>query len=212
MKKILIIFLIPVFTSLTALGQSDSEALKILEKFSSIASAAPSVSMKFKLITEDQAENRKDTLAGDLILKKDNYRLSLPNNTVWYNSETSWSYLPAENEVTISKPDKNDNSFQNKPSLIFSMYKSGYKCRLVEERSDSYIIDLYPVDIKSDMVRARLVIGKSRTDLKSLEYKKRDGIVVTLQVTDYNLTVKAVTDTFTFIKDKYKGVDVIDIR
>ena len=44
--------------------------------------------------------------------------------------------------------------------MIFSMYKKGYKSRLIEEKSDSYLIDLYPEDIKSDLVRVRLSIGK----------------------------------------------------
>ena len=62
----------------------------------------------------------------------------------------SWSYLIAEKEVTINKADKKDNSFQNRPSAIFSMYKEGYKCRLIEDKPDLAIIDLYPEDIKSE--------------------------------------------------------------
>ncbi|MBE3086283.1 MAG: hypothetical protein IMZ64_08720, partial [Bacteroidetes bacterium] len=123
-----------------------------------------------------------------------------------------WSYLPAEKEVTITKADKKDNSFQNRPSEIFSMYKNGYKSRLIEERSDSYIIDLYPEDIKSDLLRVRLSIGKSLMNLKSLEYKKRDGIVVTLHVREYNLKLKPEADAFIFRPEKFKGVEVIDMR
>ena len=63
------------------------------------------------------------------------------------------------------------------------MYKNGYKCRLIEEKADSYIIDLYPEDIKSDLLRVRLSIGKSLLNLKTLEYKKRDGVIITLNVT-----------------------------
>ena len=40
--------------------------------------AAPSVSMKFDLVTVDQAENTKNTLTGSIILSKDKYRLELP--------------------------------------------------------------------------------------------------------------------------------------
>ena len=70
------------------------------------------------------------------------------------------------------------------------MYKKGYKTRLIEERSDSYIIDLYPEDIKGDLIRVRLTVGKSLMNLKSLEYKKRDGIIITIKIDEYNLTVK----------------------
>ena len=193
-------------------AQTDPEANKVLEKFSSIAQAAPSVSMKFKLITDDLVEKSSDTLAGSVILSKDRYKLDLPGNTVWFNGDVSWSYLAAEKEVTITKPDKKDNSFQSKPSGIFTMYKKGYKTRLIEERNDSWLIDLYPEDIKSELIRVRLTIGKELTDLKKLEYKRNDGVVITVVVGEYNLKYKPEQDTFVFKPEKYKGTEIIDMR
>ena len=179
-------------------GQNDPEAVKILDKFSANALGAPSVSIKFELVTTNQTDNTNDTLAGSVILSKDKYKLDLPDNIIWFNGETSWSYLPAEKEVTITKADKKDNSFQSRPSLIFSMYKKGYKSRLIEERADSYIIDLYPEDIKTEILRVRLTIGKTLLNLNSLEYKKRDGIIITVHVKEYDLKVKPESDTFVF--------------
>lgn len=212
MKHNLTGFLILSLFSLKASGQNDAEAVKILDKFSSNALSAPSVSMKFNLVTIDQIENKNDTLTGSVILSKDKYKLELPDNIVWFNGETSTSYLPAEKEATITKPDKKDHSFQNRPSSIFSMYRNGYKSRFIEERQDSYIIDLYPEDIKTDLVRVRLSIGKNSLDLRTLEYKRKDGIVSTLIVTEYNLKIKPDTDTFLFNSEKFKDVEIIDMR
>jgi outer membrane lipoprotein carrier protein len=198
--------------TLNITGQNDPEAIKILDKFSENALKAPSVSMKFKMITTNLTDNTNDTLEGSVILSKDKYRLDLPDNTVWFNGEISWSYLSAEKEVTITKADKKDNNFQSRPSLIFSMYKKGYKSRLIEERPDSYIIDLYPEDIKSELLRVRLSIGKSLLNLISLEYKRKDGIINTLHVNEYNLKVKPESDTFIFQPGKYKDAEVIDMR
>jgi outer membrane lipoprotein-sorting protein len=206
--------IIPLFLiqSLNIFAQNDKAATGILDKFSSSASSAPSVSMKFDMITLDQPANTKDTVSGNIILSRDKYNLDLGYNIIWFNGETSWSYLTHEKEVTVSKPDKKDNSFMSKPSAIFSMYKTGYKCRLIDEKAGSYIIDLYPEDLKSDMVRVRLVIGKEKLDLKNLEYKKKDGVTVMLNVLSYDLTTKPGPETFLFHPEKYKGVDIIDIR
>jgi outer membrane lipoprotein carrier protein len=212
MKHNLIGFLILSLFSLKASGQNDAEAVKILDKFSSVALSAPSVSMKFNLVTIDQIENKNDTLTGSVILSKDKYKLELPDNIVWFNGETSTSYLPAEKEATITKPDKKDHSFQNRPSSIFSMYRNGYKSRFIEERQDSYIIDLYPEDIKTDINRVRLSIGKNSLDLRTLEYKRKDGIVITLIVSEYNLKIKPDADTFLFHPEKFKDVEIIDMR
>ena len=59
--------------------------------------------MKFKLITTNQTDKTNDTVEGSVILSKDKYKLDLPDNILWFNGETSWSYLPAEQEVTITK-------------------------------------------------------------------------------------------------------------
>lgn len=212
MKKLILFGFISILLTINALGQNDPKAITVLDKFSSVASSAPSVSMKFLLITVDQIENTKDTLAGSVILSKDSYKLDLPDNIVWFNGETSWSYLPAEQEVTITKPSKKDNSFQSQPSLIFSMYKKGYKTRLIEEKQDSYMIDLYPVDIKNDIIRVRLLLEKPSLVLKSFEYKKRDGIIITLLVNDYNLKEVPDPGIFTFPQGKYKDADIVDMR
>ncbi len=207
-----ILFLSLVFPALAVYSQTDPAAVKILDKFSSVAASAPSISMKFDLITTDQAEGSTKTVSGSIILSKDKYRLDLPDNIVWFNGETSWSYLPEEKEVTINKPDKKDNSFQSRPSSIFSMYKKGYKIRLIEEQPDFYLIDLYPEDIKSDNIRIRLKIGKPAYDLYSAEYKYRNGITVLLKVKEYDLKKKSEASVFVFPADQYKGAEVIDMR
>jgi outer membrane lipoprotein carrier protein len=211
MRSISAILLLLLFSQ-NVIGQNDPEAIKILDKFADNALKSPSISMKFRLITTNQTDNTNDTLAGSVVLSKDKYKLDLPDNIVWFNGETFWSYLPAEKEVTITRADKKDNTFPNRPSLIFSMYKKGYKSRLIEEKTDSYIIDLYPEDIKSDLLRVRLSIGKALLNLISLEYKKRDGIIVTLHVNEYDLKAKPDPGTFIFQPGKFKDVEVIDMR
>ncbi len=211
--KIRIIILVSLIVLLAdASAQTDPAALKILDRFSSNALSAPSVSIKFKLVNDDLAENSSDTLTGSVIISKENYKLELPNNKIWFNGKESWSYLEAEKEVTITRPDKKDNSFQSKPSGIFTMHKKGYKTRLLDENSSAWIIDLYPEDLKSEIIRIRLTIGKTSTDLKRIEYKRNDGVVITILVTDYNLKVKPDNDTFQFRPEKYKDVEVIDMR
>ncbi len=207
--NILVPFLL---TASIVAGQNDPAALKILDSFSEKSLAAPSVSMKFELVTVNQMDNSNESISGSIILSKNKYRLELPDNITWFNGETVWSYLIAEKEVTINKADKKDNSFQNRPSTIFSMYKEGYKCRLIEDKPDQATIDLYPEDIKSEHLRVRLIIGKALLDLRSLEYKKRDGIVITLNVVNYDLKQKPEPNSFVYPQSEYKGVEVIDMR
>lgn len=193
-------------------GQTDPAAIKILDKFSAVALGSPSVSIKFKLITINQTEQTNDTVSGSITISKDMYRLELPDNITWFNGSATWNYLIAEKEVTVTKPDKKDDSFMNRPSSLFGLYKKGYKTRFIEENSNSYVVDLYPEDIKSDLIRIRLMIGKSASDLIGAEYKRKDGIIIYLVVNEYNLKSKPDPSVFTFNPQNYKGVEVIDMR
>ncbi len=193
-------------------AQNDPQALKILDKFSSLAQAAPSVSLKFKMITIDQSQQKNDTVKGFLLMSKDRYRLEMPDYITWFNGSVSWNYLLKEKEVTITKPGKKDDSFIAKPSSIFTLYKKGFKTRLVEENGTSYIVDLYPEDINSELVRIRMAVGKVKSDLIGAEYKRKDGISVYLVVNDYNLKAVPVPADFVFDQKKYKDAEVIDMR
>jgi outer membrane lipoprotein-sorting protein len=201
-----------VFIFLTAYPQNDREAVKILDRFSELALTAPSVSIKFDMETIDQAEGTNATVSGSILLSKDKYILDIPDNTIWFNGETSWSYLPAEKEVTIAKPDKKDDSFLSKPSSVFSIYKKGYKLRLLEEKADSYLIDLYPETLDSDHVRIRINIAKTSLDLKSIEYRYKNGVTVILTVKEYDLKQNPDNSVFIFHPEKYKGVEINDMR
>jgi hypothetical protein len=92
------------------------------------------------------------------------------------------------------------------------MYKSDYKTRLIEELRDSWVIDLYPEDINNNLIRIRLTIGKTQNDLKKLEYRRKDGMVMYINVNEYNLNIRPEQNFFVFDRTKYRGVDVIDMR
>ncbi len=211
MKKIFTI-LFAVIISGTVFSQEDLAAIKVLDQFSALAKVAPSVSIEFTMMTADIQENRKDTVDGKVVIQGDKYRLTLPESTIWYNGIDSWNYMPTVNEVTISKPEPGENSFFSKPSLLYTMYKEGYKPRLIEEKASEYIIDLYPVDIKMDLVRIRLVISKPGLTLKMADYKTKNGVTLTMTVKDYNLKYKPDVSFFRFDPSKYKGIEVIDMR
>jgi outer membrane lipoprotein carrier protein len=213
MKKIGVIFSLFALTlTLSLSGQKDPEAVKVLTDFSRKASSAPSVKISFTLVTDDSQEGTSETVSGSAVISGDKYVLDLPDNKVWSDGKTVWSYLPDVNEVTITEPDREDKSFTSKPSMLFSLYEEGYKIRLIDQTAGEWVIDLYPEDLSVNMVHIRLTIGKSALDLKSAEYRTKDGITVTLTADKYDLSFKPGSGYFTFDPAGHKGVDIIDMR
>jgi len=211
MRNKTVILFLSLFT-LTLSAQKDPEALQVLSDFSRKATQAPSVTMDFRLTTNDSKAGDVTTMSGSAIISGDKYRLKLDDYNIWTDGSSVWNYSPDVNEVTITATDPDDDSFITRPSLLFTMYEEGYKIRLIEQTADEWVIDLYPEAITSDLIRIRLRIGKTRYDLNGAEYKTKDGITMTLIVDRYDLTFKPATDFFTFNPADYKGVDVIDMR
>jgi len=211
MRKQTVILLLSLIT-LTLSAQKDPEALKIMSEFSRKATEAPSVTIDFKLITNDSKAGDVTTMSGSAIISGDKYKLVLDDYNIWTDGSNVWNYLPDANEVTITETDPDDDSFITRPSLLFTMYEEGYKIRLVEQTASEWVIDLYPEDIASDLIRIRLKIGKTLYDLIGAEYKTKDGVTITLTVDKYDLTFKPAGDFFTFKPADYKDVDIIDMR
>lgn len=212
MKKIPLIPLFLLFVSALLNAQPEADARKILDSFSSKALSAPSVSMTFKIVTVDQIENTNTSMDGSIVIVKDKYKLILPENTTWFNGSDSWNYMPDVNEVTITKPKTTDDSFISKPSSLFTLYKKGYKNRIISETANLVVVDMYPEDIKNDLVRIRLTISKPDFKLKNAEYKTRNGILITLNVNDYSLNSRYESTFFIFDPKVYKGIEIVDLR
>src|SRR5665647_3238619 len=207
MRKQTVILLLSLLT-LTLSAQKDPEALQVLSDLSRKATTAPSVTIDFKLITNDSKAGDVTTMSGSAIISGDKYKLVLDDYNIWTDGSNVWNYLPDANEVTITETDPDDDSFITRPSLLFTMYEEGYKIRLVEQTASEWVIDLYPEDIASDLIRIRLKIGKTLYDLIGDEYKTKAGVTITLTVDKYDLTFKPASDFFTFKPADYKDVDI----
>lgn len=193
-------------------SQKDPEARLILDAFSEPALSAPAVSMKFKLRVEDKIEQTSRESEGQVIIQDDMYKLELPDNIIWFDGNATWNLAPQVKEVTVTLPDPGDNTFLTSPSSLFDMYREGFKYRLTGESEEAYVIDLYPEDpADTEFSIIRLVIDRQHR-LVSAEYKRKDGIELFVEITEYSLDNEYASDHFTFDPEAYPGVDIIDMR
>ena len=210
--KLTLALAITLAPSLSLSAQKDPEAVRVLEEFSRKAASAPSVKIDFTVDANDTREGDITTVSGSAVILGDSYRVTTDDNVILSDGKAVWNYLPDVNEVTITEPDPEEGSFMARPSLLFSMYEKGYKVRLLEQNAKDWVIDLYPEDINVSLVRIRLKIGKTLYDLRTAEYRTKDGMTVTLTADKYDLTFRPAPGYFTFNPADYKGVEVIDMR
>jgi len=197
--------------SILLYGQQDPAAKSILDKFSGAALSSPAVSMSFMMKIHDRVEQSASESEGTVVIMDSMYKLTIPDNTIWFNGSATWTLTPEVKEVTVTLPDPEDNTFLTSPSSIFTMYRNDFKYRLVEERAEGSIIDLYPEEpAETDFSRIRLVIKNEK--LIAAEYRRKDGIDMHIDITGYRLDKSYKSEYFTFNRDAHPGVDVIDMR
>lgn len=209
--RLIVLFTIIFFGTTGASGQQDPVAGKILERFSEKALQAPAVTMQFTITLTDAMEGTSETVEGEISISGNRYRLRIPDNIIWYNGESVWTYTPDYEEVTITDPDTTTSLFITNPSALFSLHREGYKYRLMEETAAGSVIDLYPGDINTDFSRIRLLIGRDGS-LAETEYKRKDGITLYLKVKSYDLGKSYPDSWFAFDSTEYSNVEIIDMR
>ncbi len=202
-------FLIPVFAS----AQKDPEATKILDGFSKNALEAKAVYMKFSLIVHDKVEQTTKESEGEVVIENNKYKLVLPDNIIWYDGSATWTLAPEVKEVTVTLPDVEDNSFLTSPSSLFSLYRENFKYRMIEDNDEVSHIYLYPEDpVETDLSIIKLAVHNKTYSLVSAEYKRKDGIDLLINISEYRLDKTFDPDFFRFNASDYPDVDIIDMR
>ena len=207
--RFILFFLIVI--SGTLFGQKDPVAKSVLDKFSEKALTAQSVMLDFSLTVTDEVNSTTSESQGVLIVKGDMYKLDLPENIIWFNGTTIYTYAPEVEEVTVTEPDPDDEKFLSSPGLLFTLYRDGYKYRLIGESPDGYLIDLYPEEPVTEFSRIRLHITRNHL-LAEAEYKRKDGITMVITINNSDLTKKYPESFFNFDPGNYSEVEIIDMR
>lgn len=215
MKKIVFSTLSFLAVVLLAWAQYDPKAQAILDEMSNKFKTYSSYKATFTYSMNNTAANVKEPeVKGDITVKGNKYKLTLPKQEIFNNGTTVWTYMKDVNEVNISNYDPNDDDMS--PSKIYTMYKKGYKYVYVGDKTVGsavhQMIELVPEDRKNRFTKVKLEIGKTDKTLKNWKLYEKNGNVYEYKVTSFTPNVAVEDATFTFNKSKYPNVTEIDLR
>lgn len=219
-KIILLLIACVVFSGLKAqkskLAQ-DPEAKKILDKLSAKTKSHKSIRIKFSYTIENLREDFSETHKGYAFMKGEKYKLLIPGTEIFSDGKNVWRYLKDAEEITISKPEKEDETISN-PAKLFTIYESGFKYKYLgketvnNEKFD--LVDLFPEKPgKKDYSRIRLRINKSMNTISTIKTFGKTGNNFTVNVLEFKPDVQISDNLFTFDKKKYPSdIEIIDTR
>jgi len=206
-----------VFCWAAGYAQQDQKAKEILEKVTKSTQGYSSISASFNYLMENKTEDIHEENKGHIILKGNQYYLSLPTlgMQMYNNGKTVWTYMKDANEVTVANAGDEMNEAMD-PSKLFTIYNHGFNYKFVDEKTVDgepvYVIDLFPESKEIEYSKIRIQVEKKRMVIKRAEMIGKEGNNYIVEVNDLKTDVPTKESDFVFDKSKFKDVEVVDLR
>lgn len=201
---------------LASFAQQDAKAKEILDKVSAKTKSYSTIKVEYSFVHENLEDDIKEVSNGKLSLKGNKYVLDFMGNTVFCDSKTIWSYIKDANEVNISAIEEDSESLFN-PANMFTVYEKGFKFTFVNERFEKghalQVIDLFPENVEeSEYSKIRISVDKDKNQIFKINYFGKDANRFIIEVTKFTANETMGDETFLFNKEKFPGVEIVDMR
>lgn len=192
-------------------AQNNPQAEKILADLL-VAAKTNAIKTSFKLTLREKNDSQPQSTSGTFTLKGNKFVLEMDAMKSWFDGKTQWSYVPQNNEVSITEPTEKELSETN-PMAILSSFKS--KCIIrfsTKVKSDqNYCIEMTP-KIKNDISNIEVQVNKSTGNLFSIKLTNKNGSTSLLALSNFQKGINVTDNIFIFNASKYKGATVNDLR
>lgn len=214
-KFIITCFIFSAITSFS-FAQKDPKAKEILDGVSQKYKSLKGLKASFEFSYEDLVDGRSQSQNGDITIKGDKYHLKLPEQEIFNNGKTVWTYIESGNykEVTINNASEMGDELT--PSSIYTIYQKGYNYRLLGEKTENKVV-IQEIELLSDKPSAPfgkviLHIDKVNKDLIGWEIFDDQGGVFKYRFKSIDSNADVPDDYFTFNPQKYGKIEIIDLR
>jgi outer membrane lipoprotein-sorting protein len=194
-------------TSATIYAQNDAKAKTLLSEVSTKVKSYDNITIDFKYVLENTAENIKQETRGDVTMKGDKYHLNILGATRVFDGKKLYTISPDDEEVTISTENGEDSGTIT-PSKMLSFYEDGfsYKMDIVQNIRGRQIqyVKLTPIDSNSTIKYILLGIDAQTKHIYNLIEIGNNGTKTTLTVNSFKTNETISKTLFTFDESKYK--------
>ena len=208
------LFLIIGTTSLLAqpakgMGSNDPKAKVILDAVSAKLKTYKTVTSKFSIKIENAAGKAIGTKSGSFFFKGKKYRLIATGQEIFSDGTNSWTYVKADQEVTITKTDANSTAIT--PQKLFTnFYDKDFLYKLNGTKGDVSEVELTPLDKTKAIFK--ILLNIQNNSIVSAKFLEKSGNKYTLAISGVKPNEAIPDTTFVFDAKKYPGVEVVDLR
>ena len=210
--KIFTILFLSVLGVIQINGQNDEAAKVVLDAASETMSGYSNIAMDFDYVLDNEAEDVRQEMSGDLILEGDKYMVNLFGSTQIYDGVKTYTIIPENEEVNISDADiDEDNTFT--PSKFFSFYKSGYNYKMGELKKVNgkqiQFIKLTPIDTNSEISEIQVGIDKKTNHIYQIIEIGKNQTRTILTAKNIKTDQAIGGSVFAFDEQKYEDLNYL---
>lgn len=213
MKKILWLMALCLVCSGMKAGE-DSRARTVLDATAALLTNQGGVKANFKA---DNFVNGKlqGSASGTMCLQGEKFHMTTHEMVTWYNGETQWSYVRANEEVNVSVPTEEEKQSMNPYSFI-NLYKNGYDCQMKETTlrgKACYEVTLTARDGGKNL-RSVIIDIEKRTSVPLCIRMQQDngGHWTRIAIHQFQSGQSFTEADFEFNPQHYPNAEIIDLR
>lgn len=170
----------------------------------------------YEVLFKASMENEFNDVAGRIVVSGDRYYVHVNDYELFCDGKQLYTYNGNEDEVTIEKPDPNDNSVLSNPSRFFRMdgqdFNSAYKGKATVGGRTGEQVELTPKTKGAGYRSIRLLLDPQSGLPVAIGYDTDAATSVEITVDKITPDITVTPDMFTFDTKKHKEVEVIDFR
>ena len=184
----------------------DKEAKDLLNQVSAKIKSYDNIVIDFKYTLNNTKENINQDSKGNVTMKGNQYVLNFMGVTKIFDGKKTYTIVPEDEEVTVSKVNEKDDSAIT-PSKMLTFFNSGYKCSMdilqdIKGRKIQYI-KLVPTNVKDPRKEILLGIDVQTKHIYNLIETGKKGTKTTLTVNSFKTNQPLSKNQFTFVASKY---------
>ncbi len=200
--RLIFIFLIVVCSTLTGGAVT---AKQVLQQASSKLMKSPSISATF---TYSGAGHNG---SGSLTTSGKKFKVTTPGFSAWFDGTNLWTYSVSSKETTLVNPSASELAETN--PLHYLSSAAGGNCTFSKGDSKAKRIITVTPKSRKDGYKSATVELNGKTLLPSkITVKLTDGSVVNLNISRITVGKALPASNFTYPKNKYPKIKIIDLR
>ncbi|MDQ3142437.1 MAG: outer membrane lipoprotein carrier protein LolA [Bacteroidota bacterium] len=210
-----------IYVSIMSLGvlvgisaKPDPNATKLLKKVEQYYKSLQSIEIPFTI--EMKAAEQKPTIQkGNYIGMGNAYKIILPDQEIYSDGTTQWTYLKTQKEIQITEAVATES--QLTPAMLSEMYKNKkYDFRMEAPVTESgvklQVIDFKPADKNQSTFKIKLFINSLTLEIVKVQFFEKNGDRSLIQFKKAIKHSMVKNADFQLDTKKYPGVHIEDLR